>query len=173
MLSLATIKSIPFLANPIVWAGAAAATLAVGVPVLLKWLVGPAPTRRCPPRPEAGPLPQPPAELADNWELPPQQEGDCRRHVRRPGNAVPVFIKSACGFEQQGYVLDRSKCGIRLSTAKSIAAGTTIQVRTPDAPAGIPWVEARVHWCSKVDGGYEAGCHLVHDLPWNVLLLFG
>jgi len=62
---------------------------------------------------------------------------------------------------------------LRLSTAKSIPVGATIHVRTSNAPAGTPWVEAMVRWCSKVESGYQAGCQFVQIPPWNVLLLFG
>jgi hypothetical protein len=104
---------------------------------------------------------------------PPQAER--RSSLRRPGNPVAVLVANATGSTKtwDGWVLDRSRGGLRLAVRKPMAVGTLLQVRTTHDPECAPWVQLRVKQCRQRDKVWVLGCQFVQMPPLNVLLLFG
>ncbi|CAN5481210.1 hypothetical protein BH11PLA2_BH11PLA2_48090 [soil metagenome] len=109
-----------------------------------------------------------------------EQDGDDtfanrRSASRREGQPVQVLMSSPTfrGQFETGWVLDRSTGGVRLAVADPIAVGSTIQIRTENAPDTIPWVTIIVRSCKPDEKHHELGCSFEATPPWNVLLLFG
>src|SRR5205807_1624549 len=97
-----------------------------------------------------------------------------RSSLRRPGNPVAVLVASAQASTQpwEGWVIDRSRGGLRLAVPKPMAVGTLLKVRTTHDPECAPWVQLRVQRCRPRDGVWVLGCQFVQLPPINVLLLF-
>jgi hypothetical protein len=98
-----------------------------------------------------------------------------RSSSRREGQPVRVLITMAGlrGQLESGWVLDRSTGGLRIAVAKPIPIGSTIQIRTDNAPDTIPWVSVIVRSSRAETQHHELGCSFESTPPWNVLLLFG
>lgn len=101
--------------------------------------------------------------------------GDRRNSQRREGQPVLVHIASPAfhGTTRDGWVLDRSTGGLRISIDAPVAPGTVAQLMAENAPDTTPWVTAIVRSCKPVDKKFELGCEFETTPPWNVLLLFG
>lgn len=128
----------------------------------------PDPESVAPPPPE--PLPVAPMPL-------PRFNKAAERRVgfRRVGNPVEVIVCDA-EFKQQpvrGWVVDRSRHGLRLSLIEKKENGTILQIRPASAPEIVPWQSVEVRNAQPGEQSWEMGCRFTADPPWEVLLLFG
>lgn len=114
-------------------------------------------------------------EKALQWDPPEHSYADRRGAVRREGTVVrvvlaaPIFRNGA----GEGFVLDRSTGGLRITVATPLEPGTNMQVRAVNAPESIGFIAVVVRSCRKTGEFYEIGCEFDKTPPWNVLLLFG
>lgn len=119
----------------------------------------------------------PPADAVDrtSWEDHDQSFADRRGSVRREGKPVRIVLSSPVfrNKVETGWVLDRSRGGLRLAMATAVAPGSAVQVRAENAPDTIPWVTIFVRSCRNNGDYFELGCEFEQVPPWNVLLLFG
>jgi hypothetical protein len=61
-----------------------------------------------------------------------------------------------------GWILDSSPGGVRLAVRDDeIPEGTELQIRSPSASRGMPWVTVRVKHRRRGDGEWELGCEFV------------
>lgn len=138
------------------------------VPVVAPPLDLPSPDSAAPPPPV--PLPVAAVPL-------PRYNKDAERRVgfRRVGNPIEVLIcdgefKSA---PVRGWVVDRSRHGLRLSVIDKVENGTQLQVRPASAPDVVPWQSIEVRNAQPGEESWELGCRFTSEPPWEVLLLFG
>ena len=155
-------QQIPY---PQVWLPLA---LALGCSLLMMWAV----------RPDKSP---PMAVLGDEFDeltaaavSAPEQ----RMARRRIGNPVQVHYAypDSKNTSQQGYVIDRSLGGLRISANEPINEGANLVLRPVDASAMVPWIEVEVRSCklhTNHPGEFELGCQFVKTPPYSILLLFG
>jgi hypothetical protein len=148
---------------------------AVGCGVVAAILVALAARRRTPPAPLDEPPEVPSSNSPPNWEAHDTSFADRRGSVRREGAPVRVVLSSPIFVEryEYGWVLNRSKGGLRLALATAVAPGTGVQIRAENAPDTIPWVTIVIRSCRDNGDYFELGCEFEKNLPWNVLLLFG
>lgn len=119
--------------------------------------------------PEEPPLPP---RGVDAWARP--AKADKRRcTARRSGHPVEVEVVGPDDGGRRGYVMDRSRTGLRVAVRAAIPEKSRLKVRACEAPPGSPWVEVRVRWCRQVGGRWELGCEFTTEQPWGVLLTFG
>jgi hypothetical protein len=114
-------------------------------------------------------------EKALEWEPPEHSYADRRGAVRREGAAVRVVL-AAPVFRNgvgEGFVLDRSTSGLRITVTTAVAPGTNVHVRAANAPDTIEFVGIVVRSCRKTGEFFVLGCEFEKTPPWNVLLLFG
>jgi hypothetical protein len=132
-------------------------------------------TRRRKLKPLEQPPELPPSEPVPNWEAHDTSFADRRGSVRRAGSPVRVVLSSPIFVDryEYGWVLNRSKGGLRLALATAVAPGTGVQIRAENAPDTIPWVTIVIRSCRDNGDYFELGCEFEKTLPWNVLLLFG
>lgn len=113
----------------------------------------------------------PPAPLAAALIDGPEKRAD----FRRAGNPVLVFVADA---DQQrnpwnGWVVDRSRRGVRLAVERPLKVGSMYTVRPAQAPQATPWTALEVRHCSELDGHWEIGCRFLQPPPVAVLMLYG
>ena len=86
-----------------------------------------------------------------------------------------IFISDAAAQEKpfEGWIVDRSVGGIRLSVQRPVDPDTLMSIRACDAPDTIPWTQVRVIRCRSHGHYFEWGCQFPRTPPWNVMLLFG
>jgi hypothetical protein len=132
------------------------------------WLVASAFRRRR--APEEQPTPAGPPAM---WI--PEKSWERRGFTRRSGNAVPVIFTTAGNDEAlgNGWVVDRSAGGLRLSLEKPLDVGTFLRIRPSKAQVTAPWIETQVKSCRADEASWELGCQFVTIPPLNTLLLFG
>jgi hypothetical protein len=114
-------------------------------------------------------------EKALQWDPPEQSYADRRGAVRREGTVVRVVL-AAPNFRNgvgEGFVLDRSTGGLKITVTTPLEPGSNVQVRAANAPESIGFVGVIVRSCRKSGEFYEVGCEFEKTPPWNVLLLFG
>jgi hypothetical protein len=121
--------------------------------------------------------PPPPAPLpVAAMPLPPIDKASERRAgFRRVGNPVEVMVCDA-EFKTppvRGWVVDRSRHGLRLSLHDKVENGTVLQIRPATAPDIVPWQSIEVRNAQPGEKCWEMGCRFTTDPPWEVLLLFG
>lgn len=111
----------------------------------------------------------------DTWAPPEGTGADRRTTVRREGQPVPVLLSSAAmpGAPEAAFVIDRSRGGLKIVSAKPLPVGSPVQVRADNAPDNVPWVTVVVRSCRENGKRHELGCEFEKTPPWNVLLLFG
>lgn len=112
---------------------------------------------------------------ADVW-LPPALAPDERRQsTRRTGVPTEVQISDPKKPKRiiDGYVLDRSRGGLRLAMEKPVATGVFLNVRPTNAPSEVPWTPIFVRNCNDIGDYFEVGCEFQVELSWNLLLMFG
>jgi len=114
-------------------------------------------------------------EKATHWAPPEQSYADRRGSVRREGAPVRVMLSSTSfrSGTTDGYVVDRSTGGLRIILQTAMAPGSTVQVRTVNAPDTIGFITVLVRSCRKDGDHFVLGCEFEKTPPWNVLLLFG
>jgi hypothetical protein len=110
-----------------------------------------------------------------NWSPPEQSYADRRGSTRREGPPVRVILSSPTfrNGVTDGFVLDRSTGGLRITMSTGIAPGSTMGVRAVNAPDTIGFVTVIIRSCRKSGDFFEIGCEFEKTPPWNVLLLFG
>lgn len=112
---------------------------------------------------------------ADAW-LPPTTAADERRQTTRR-SGVPTEVQISDPKKPKkiigGYVLDRSRGGLRLAMEKPIATGVVLNVRPTNAPPEVAWTPIFVRFCNDVGDYFEVGCEFQVELSWNLLLMFG
>jgi hypothetical protein len=118
------------------------------------------------PEPKANPPKPDPFEYGSATER--------RSALRRGGNPTKVYISHVASPDElfQGWVVDRSMTGLRLSVTQAIAKKSVLCVRPVAAPRNAPWVQVTVLRCSHLDDRWELGCKFLHTPPWGVLLMF-
>lgn len=111
----------------------------------------------------------------DAWLPPSKRPDERRRSTRRSGVPTAVQVTDPKKPKKiiEGFVLDRSAGGVRLASEKSFPTGSTLHVRTSNAPPESPWVLITVRSCREVGDYFELGCQFQEDLPWHLLLMFG
>jgi hypothetical protein len=114
-------------------------------------------------------------EKALQWDPPEHSYADRRGAIRREGALVRVVLAAPTfrGGLGEGFVLDRSTGGLRITVASPLEVGTAVQVRAANAPETVEFVNVIVRSCRKSGEFYEVGCEFEKTPPWNVLLLFG
>lgn len=156
-----------------------AAFLLVAVTVIVARLAPPLRRDEARPKVEATFDDRPAAYIGgapDDEELPAEvlEKRDSRRRKGQPV-AVYVALDSPRAKPITGYVLDRSKTGLKLIVNKRHEAGCLIRARAENAPDTFPWVRLEVKRCAatSIRGKWELGCEFQEELAWNVLLSFG
>jgi PilZ domain len=123
--------------------------------------------RELPPVPAKGEIASDPFEQGSATER--------RTAARRIGRHVRVFVSDARAEAppSEGWILDRSVGGLRISLGHQVAPDTVLTVRACNAPDTIPWTQIRVLRCHSRGAFFELGCQFVRTPPWNIMLLFG
>ncbi len=99
-----------------------------------------------------------------------------RAGFRRVGNPIEVLVcdKEFKESPRRGWVVDRSRHGLRLSLYEKYAAGTILQVRPSAAADSTPWLEVEVRNAQPGDQStFELGCKFTYEPAWELLLQFG
>ena len=114
-------------------------------------------------------------EKALEWEPPEHSYADRRGAVRREGTVVRVIVASPAFRDGvgEGFVLDRSTGGLRITVATPLETGSVVQVRAMNAPESVGFVNVIVRSCRPSGEFFDIGCEFEKTPPWNVLLLFG
>jgi hypothetical protein len=73
----------------------------------------------------------------------------------------------------RGWVVDRSRGGLRLVVKHAFSEGAILNVLPVGAPASTPWVEVQVRHCRRRGSGWELGCRFLSRPSVLTLLLFG
>lgn len=160
-----------------IWTSLALATAALGL-IVFAWrkprqIVTSQAPANMPPATE--PPPPPPLAVAPMPLAPFNRATERRVGFRRVGNPVEVLV---CDLEfksppVRGWVVDRSRLGVRLSLAEKVANGTILQIRPSNAPDNIPWQAIEVRNAQPGEQAWELGCQFASEPSWEVLLLFG
>jgi hypothetical protein len=99
-----------------------------------------------------------------------------RRTARRKGQPVTVLLTDE-DFQisqWEGYVMDRSAGGVRVSSEKPAHVGQFLQIQVARRNKDMPWIKVEiVRSQPHLDGRWELGCKFVHPPTWNLLLMFG
>ena len=97
--------------------------------------------------PTSGDAPPPPPLAVAPMPLSPfKRETERRVGYRRVGNPVETLVCDA-EFKTapiRGWIVDRSRMGLRISLANKLENGTILQVRPTVAPENIPWQSVQV-----------------------------
>lgn len=103
------------------------------------------------------------------------KEAERRIGFRRVGNPIEVLVCDAefKSAPARGWVVDRSRHGLRLSVIEKVENGTLMQVRPASAPDIVPWQSIEVRNAQPGEECWELGCRFTSEPPWEVLLLFG
>jgi hypothetical protein len=93
--------------------------------------------------------------------------------LRRQGN--PTSVQMAVGTAKMfsGWVMDRSRKGLRVACPENLEVGLTISIRSTHYGDSGPWVLARVRHSDPFEEGWVIGFSFAAALPWEVLLRFG
>jgi PilZ domain len=121
------------------------------------------------------PPPPPPLAVAPMPLSPFNRAAERRVGYRRVGNPVEVLVCDA-EFKSppvRGWVVDRSRMGIRLSLTEKKENGTVLQVRPTASPESIAWQTVQIRNAQENEGTWEMGCQFTNEPSWEVLLLFG
>jgi hypothetical protein len=97
-----------------------------------------------------------------------------RQSPRRWGDPIQVHISDGqiSGEPALGWILNRSRGGLGLSSSQPMAVGTFLNVRISNAPPTVPWVLLEVKSCHPRGGRWIVGCRFVYPPPEDVLLMF-
>lgn len=126
------------------------------------------------PLPAAGPAPPQPLAVA-GAPASPDAGADRRVGFRRVGNPVEVLVcdDKFAAAPKRGWVVDRSRHGVRLSLMDKVDNGTILQVKPTVAPETVPWLAVEVRNAQPGDQSWEMGCRFMSEPSWELLLLFG
>lgn len=120
--------------------------------------------------------------MPSSWEPPSGSDpfihgsaSEKRQAARRKGRPIKVFVADpeTHADVMEGWVVDRSLGGLRITVNKPLTLGAVLSVRATNAPTTSPWVDVEVRNHRRADGQVEVGCQFVRTPPWGVLLLFG
>ena len=119
--------------------------------------------------------PENPVPQILNRHVPAPDPNEKRKHLRREGPPVEVFVSDAQAKAEprQGWVKDRSRGGLCLQVSEPAAVGTALSVRAAHAPDPSSWVRLRVRGCRQQGDQWELRGEFEEELPGSVLLLFG
>jgi hypothetical protein len=125
--------------------------------------------------PPADAPPPPPLAVAPKPLAPFNRATERRAGFRRVGNPVEVLVCDAefKAAPLRGWVVDRSRLGVRLSVAEKYPNGTILQVRPAASPDAVPWQAVEVRNAQPNETTWELGCQFTSEPSWEVLLLFG
>jgi PilZ domain-containing protein len=100
--------------------------------------------------------------------------GDRRSSRRRWLNPLAVsFYTPLQADPMHGLVINRSTGGLALLTDCEFTEGTTLFIRSLEAPASVPAAKVQVRHARRAGRMWLIGCQYVGDLPWNVKVWFG
>jgi hypothetical protein len=165
------LESFLSLSSPVLWAGFSAALAIFLLMTQFRRFVLPfiAVARSRKAQSQAGE----PADGGPRW-TPSLQAGDRRRSYRRAGNPVPVLVVGLDGNRAlDGRILDRSRGGVRVEAPLPAKVGTTLLVRSCQAPADAAWIPVTVRWCKEGRVRSHIGCQFTEELTVNTLAMFG
>jgi len=125
--------------------------------------------------PAENPVPPPAPPVAGSCPSDLPARSDRRAGFRRVGNTVEALIcdEHFTQAAKLGWVVDRSRLGLRLALLDKQHCGTVLQVRPAAAPESAPWLAVEVRNIQSGDGCWELGCRFVSEPTWDVLLNFG
>jgi hypothetical protein len=119
-----------------------------------------------PRRAAAGPAEEPMVPVSGGMER--------RTGRRRWGNPTEVYVSSTlwpgC---VHGLVVNRSTGGLAIFLDREAPVEAVIKVRSAEAPASVPPIEAEVRHCRKAGKSFLIGCEFAEEIPWNVRVWFG
>jgi hypothetical protein len=122
-----------------------------------------------PPLPRRGP-----ADTAEEPLTPDSCGVERRARRRRWGNPTEVYVSSTLWpGSVHGLVVNRSTGGLAIFLARDVPADAVITVRSAEAPAAVPAIEAEVRHCRKAGKNFLIGCEFAEEIPWNVRVWFG
>lgn len=100
---------------------------------------------------------------------------DRRTEPRRRGNLLSVFISRVHGDPAliNGWVVDRSRGGLRLLLDEQMDVGTLVKVCPSLGPGLFNWHRVEVKNVSQEKGSWLLGCKFVQQLSWESLRMFG
>jgi hypothetical protein len=62
-----------------------------------------------------------------------------------------------------GWIIDASRGGVRLRIPhEMVPVGSLLSIRSPSAPARVPWTQIRVKHIRKSGENWELGCEFLH-----------
>ena len=99
-----------------------------------------------------------------------------KRAWTRRRNRFRVFLadsQETLKTPLEGWIVDRSPGGLRLSTTEDIETNSRLKVRPIGAPARVPWVTVHVKSRQQRGNTIELGCKFVEPPSLLTLLLFG
>jgi hypothetical protein len=115
-----------------------------------------------------------PEDTPDDLQFLTQGGVEKRAGRRRWGNPTEVYVDARLWpGPVHGLVINRSTGGLALLLQNEVPAGTTIKVRSVEAPRSVPFVNLEVRHCRKAGQLFLIGCQFCADVPWNVRVWFG
>jgi hypothetical protein len=97
-----------------------------------------------------------------------------RASRRRWGNPTEVYLSSLVWPGRlHGLVINRSTGGLAIFVDQEVAAGSSLKVRSAEAPHYVAAAEVEVRYCRPVGKSFLIGCRFCDEIPWNVRVWFG
>jgi hypothetical protein len=107
------------------------------------------------------------------WVLLAPRRAARRAATRRECNRTAVHVIGKDGRSpQQGYFLNRTSDGARLSVKQDVAVGSTLWLRAEQAPTNAPWTEVIVRRKDEADGYFKIDCQFQGKLHWTAHFMF-
>jgi len=131
------------------------------------------------PKVTASDVPAPPMPLvAVATEALSEDDPNSKRRTgfRRVGNPVEVIVfdEEFKSEPRRGWVVDRSRQGLRISLLEKVEAGTVLQVHPTKSSNENLWVTVEVRNATPAaQSTWELGCKFTMQPPWEVVLMFG
>jgi len=73
----------------------------------------------------------------------------------------------------EGFIVNRSEGGLRLTTSQEVPVGAVLRVRAINSRESLPWAEVEVKNSRQQPGHWELGCQFISLPPPEVLKSFG
>jgi hypothetical protein len=119
-------------------------------------------------------LPARPRQTPEGLRVLTQGGVERRAGRRRWGNPIEVHITAPLWLDPlHGLVINRSTGGLALLLDREAPTGTTIKVRSLEAPNSVPSIVLAVRYCRKAGKNFLIGCEFAGEVPWNVRVWFG